>query len=293
MSSPPSDTLTLPLTDRQFLEPHLPPPIQSNNPSKDDDHSSDLLPFTTLTFATSLDSSLALAPGTRTILSGPQSKAMTHYLRSRHDAILIGVGTAIADDPGLNCRIAGVGGYGGQGLEGQPQPIIVDPCARWRFGADAKILELVRQGRGRAPFVVIAEGVEPAQSQKEVLEGVGGRFIALPCVNVKVVGEVGTMRKEFDWRQLLGLLRREEGIRSVMVEGGGSVINSLLQPQYQGMVSSVIVTIAPTWLGQGGVVVCPPRTRAGLAVGRLRGVKWYPFGEDVVLCGRFGEGVSE
>lgn len=60
-----------------------------------------------------------------------------------------------------------------------------------------------------------------------------------------------------------------------MIEGGGGVINSLLLPEYFSLMSSVIVTIAPTWLGNGGVVVSP-----------LDHAEWHPFGEDVVLCGK-------
>ncbi|PWY96649.1 bacterial bifunctional deaminase-reductase [Aspergillus sclerotioniger CBS 115572] len=270
------DNLIFPEHDRVFLEPHLPPK------DGDGESKSRSLPFTTLTFATSLDSSLALSPGTRTVLSGPQSKAMTHYLRSRHDAILIGVGTAVADNPGLNCRVAGVGGYGSEGLAGQPRPIIIDPSARWEFTAESKIFELARNGRGRAPFIITAADTVPLSAQKEVLEQHGGKFIALP------VGTTADGTHRIDWTALLECLVHE-GLKSVMIEGGGSIINSLLEPSYQSLIDSVIVTIAPTWLGQGGVVVSPQRrVENGVVVpaSRLTGVKWYPFGEDVVLCGR-------
>ncbi|KAE8144443.1 dihydrofolate reductase-like domain-containing protein [Aspergillus avenaceus] len=268
----PRDALSFPPSNRSFLEPHLP----QNEPTSD-------LPFTTLTFATSLDSSLALAPGTRTVLSGPQSKAMTHYLRSRHDAILIGVGTAVADNPGLNCRIEGVGGYGGSGLTGQPRPIVVDPRARWEFTETSKILELVHEGKGRAPYIMISAQTSPSPEKRELLERYGGKFIPLELTTTVSGGS------EIDWGVLLRRLR-EEGLQSVMIEGGGTIINSLLGPDSAPLVDSVIVTIAPTWLGQGGVVVSPPRRMDGsghpIAASRLTGVQWYPFGEDVVLCGR-------
>lgn len=74
-----------------------------------------------------------------------------------------------------------------------------------------------------------------------------------------------------------------------MVEGGGFVINSLLQPT-TALISAVNVTIAPTWLGVGGVFISPPtRTNDGgkpVAALRLDRVEWHPFGEDVVLCGK-------
>lgn len=267
------DALEFPESDRVFLEPHL-PPQDGTTPRAD-------MPFTTLTFATSLDSSLALSPGTRTVLSGPQSKAMTHYLRSRHDGILIGVGTAVADDPGLNCRIAGVGGYGAEGLNGQPRPIVIDPTCRWDFSEDSKLFQLCRQGRGRAPWIVTTVQELPAE-KTALLDKYGGRFILLEM-------DSSNGHHRIDWDGLLSTLSAN-GLRSVMIEGGGQVINSLLAPTSMVLVDSVILTIAPTWLGQGGVVVSPARRFDGqgnaMSAARLRNVKWYPFGEDVVLCGQ-------
>ncbi|KAJ6068119.1 uncharacterized protein N7446_005156 [Penicillium canescens] len=257
MAAPtPRDALDFPESDRDFLNPHLPSQVGT----------ADDLPFTTLTFATSLDSSLALSPGARTVLSGPQSKAMTHYLRSRHDGILIGVGTAVADDPGLNCRIAGVGGYGNEGLNGQPRPVVIDPSARWDFSDDSKLFQLCREGRGRAPWIVTALD-QPLRKSKLCWRS----------------------RHQINWHDLLVTLK-SNGLLSVMVEGGGQVINSLLSPSHMSLLSSVIVTIAPTWLGQGGVVVSPARRfddrGNAISAARLTNVKWYPFGEDVVLCGQ-------
>ncbi|KAJ5740172.1 hypothetical protein N7493_000044 [Penicillium malachiteum] len=95
-------------------------------------------------------------------------------------------------------------------------------------------------------------------------------------------------KHHIDWNDLL-LNLRSKGLQSVMVEGGAQVINSLLAPAYMSLINSVIITIAPTWLGQGGVVVSPARRFDGegnsISAARLRNVKWHPFGEDVVLCG--------
>ncbi|KAL2075985.1 hypothetical protein VTL71DRAFT_928 [Oculimacula yallundae] len=272
MSSPPKDTLHFPAESRTFLEPYLPPADQSN--TKDATY-----PFTTITFATSLDSQLALSPGTQTALSGPQSKAMTHYLRSRHDAILIGVGTAIADNPGLNCRIGAVGGYGSEGLNGQPRPIVIDPHARWAFTDGNKIFKLAKEGKGRAPYIITTLA-DPPVERAAVLEKAGGKYITLVPTNPN--------RKKLEWKDILKALMAE-GLRSVMIEGGAGVINALLAPEYFSIIDSVIVTIAPVWLGEGGVTVLPPRQNQALPVARLRHVKWHPFGEDVALCGNFKE----
>jgi 2,5-diamino-6-(ribosylamino)-4(3H)-pyrimidinone 5'-phosphate reductase len=267
--------LSFPDFQRPSLEPHLPPLDLSIHSSP--------YPFVTLTFATSLDSALSLSPGTQTALSGPLSKSMTHYLRSCHAAILIGVSTAIADNPSLNCRLSGVGGYGSSGLTSQPRPIIIDPHCRWSFTSENKIFQLVREGRGRAPIIITSSAAP--QDKKELLESLGGKFIMLsPRPETTLISRV-----RLDWRDILSTLKNE-GLESIMIEGGASVINSLLAPQYSSLINSVIVTIAPTWLGEGGVVVSPPRRvdseeKAVPAV-RLEGVKWIPLGEDVVLCGR-------
>lgn len=261
-----ADLLRVP-AEAAALDRRLPPFPPPTSPSR---------PFVTLTFATSLDSSLSLAPGLRTRLSGPGSKAMTHHLRSRHAAILIGVSTLLADSPALNCRIPGAA---------SPRPIIIDPHLRWTPSAADKVLEVARHGHGLAPFVLT--GVEapslPAASVA-LLERHGGKYIPIAATSS---GPDGRMR--FDWSTVFDALLKE-GLTSVMVEGGGQIINSLLDPRYHALVDSVIVTIAPTWLGKGGVVVSPDRIEdsAGTPIpaARLSDVSWHPFGEDVVLCGK-------
>ena len=207
---------------------------------------------------------------------------MIHYVRSRHDAILIGVGTAIADDPTLNCRIEGVGGHGGKGLEGQPRPIIIDPTARWDFSEKSKMFIAASEGRGRAPYIITGLDYPPT-AKKAILEKYGGKFITLK-VSITDTGD-----HRIDWKDILRALAAE-GLMSVMVEGGRAVINSLLLPHSLPDVSSVIITITPTWLGEGGVVVSPRRRLDGngnpIAAVRLRAVEWHPLGEDVVLCGK-------
>ncbi|KAI2637076.1 putative riboflavin biosynthesis protein Rib7 [Hypomontagnella submonticulosa] len=308
-------SLVFPSVEAQRLEPHL--PSISINPKEDTSSSSSKFPFVTLTFATSLDSALSLGPGIRTALSGPQSKAMTHYLRSRHDAICIGVGTAIADDPGLNCRLAadtppletsptaetaGVGALLGlasvstrQSVAGekndataasQPRPIVIDPKLRWDFTPKSKVMQLASVGRGLAPYIVTAVH-QPPESKRQLLEGLGGKFIVLSQPETsRANGDPGG--RHFDWSAILAAVRNE-GLQSIMIEGGGEVINSLLSAGNAQLINSVIVTIAPTWLGQGSVFVSPPRETSSdggsRPVARLTNTTWIPLGEDVVLCG--------
>ena len=273
----PSDTLYFPPSSSSFLKPYL--------PLKDGHTISDSLPHVTLTYAASLDSHISIAPATSTAISGPATKAMTHYLRSQHDAILIGVGTALADDPTLNCRIAGAGGYGGLGWNMHPQPVIMDPYARWRLdeeggGGAKRVLKAMKEGKGKAPWVIVAPGRVVEESRVDALTAVGGRYLGLQDVDGGM-----TLR----WEAIFQALARE-GIRSVMVEGGGVVINELLRPENAELVHSVIITVAPTYLGVGGVGVFPDRRvdNGGRLVPAVRftDVRWQPLGEDVVMCGR-------
>ena len=266
--------LRYPANLRPVLENYLPPealvPLEISKP----------LPHVTLTYATSLDSCISLAPGIQTHLSGSMSKAMTHFLRSRHDAILIGVGTAIADNPSLNCRLEGVGGYGGFAWKGQPRPIVIDPGARWQITKDSQIMKMVKDGKGKAPWVIVAPGTTVPPQRAELLKFYGGRYMGL---------------SEFDnpwrirWEAILKALAKN-GIRSIMIEGGGRVINDLLLPEHQHIIKSIIVTIAPTILGRGGVWVSPTakhditgRPQPAL---KLQEVSWQPLGEDVLMCAR-------
>ncbi|KAK3936384.1 riboflavin biosynthesis protein [Diplogelasinospora grovesii] len=274
------------------LELHLPPPLPlstatgaghndqlSGNDNKPTGRSR---PFVTLTFAMSLDSSLTIAPGRPTELSGPQSKSMTHFLRSRHAAICVGVGTVVADDPSLNCRLASSLQGGGH----QPRPIVIDPQCRWAISENSRVLQLARAGHGLAPFIVTAIW-EPPADRRELLERHGGRYLFVePTRESYGMPDGGP---QFRWADVLAEVKRQ-GLDSIMIEGGGTIINSLLSPPDNSLIDSVIVTIAPTWLGQGGVVICPPRKTGADGSPpsplRLADVSWHPLGADIVLCGK-------
>jgi 2,5-diamino-6-(ribosylamino)-4(3H)-pyrimidinone 5'-phosphate reductase len=256
---PTTDIARLSNVDETFLSPYL-PPCNPNDQSSGTPKRHDF-PFVTLTYACSLDGMIALAPGVRTSLSGLETKSMTHYLRLKHDAILVGAGTAVADAPSLNCR------YPGADLDAQPRPVIVDPRGRWQMDGSA-VYKLAEEGRGKEPWVV-----------------------GLAANGNKRVPDLGLDERDdgvMEWEEVLKALK-SKGIDSVMIEGGATIINTLiLRPD---LVDSVIVTIAPTWLGQGGLPACPSAvTEKGQRVNaaRLSDTAWRQFGADAVLCGKLG-----
>ena len=265
------DTLQYPQHARGFLESYVPDPKLA---------SVRLRPHVTLTWASSLDSRISQVPGIPTAISGPETKAMTHYLRSRHDAILVGVATAIADDPALNCRLANPAGYGGLGWEFQPRPIIIDPHARLRILPEMKVLKTAAEGRGKAPWVVVAPGAMLHPMAVSTLKAHGGEYL--------MINDYHPAQGGLNWEGIFNVLFRE-GIKSIMVEGGGVVLSELLRMHRSHLIDSVIQTIAPTFFGKAGVMVSPDPAfdHSGRPIAtRLQNVKWQPMGEaDVVMCG--------
>ncbi|KAJ5543055.1 Riboflavin-specific deaminase [Penicillium sp. DV-2018c] len=268
-SSLPPDTLSFPRFPIDFLDPYLP------------DHSERReLPHVTLSYASSMDSKISLQPGMQTVLSGPEAKLMTHYLRSRHDAILVGVGTVLADNPGLNCRLEGAGGFGGLGRMWQPRPVVVDPMGRWPVHPECRMLRTAVEGKGKAPWVVVSPGAQINPQTLMMLKGYGGDFLRIVEYN-----QHWRLRWEAVFRALAS-----EGIKSVMIEGGGTVLSELLNPEYTSFIDSIVVTVAPTYLGRGGVNVSPdskqdPEGTPNAAL-NPRDVKWMPLGQNVIMCGK-------
>ena len=273
---PKSEILTISHAAREGLSPYLPPQRKSFLSEGPRDagavhegtSSPPPLPHVTLTYAQSLDAQIALRPGAQTILSGPGSKAMTHYLRTHHDAILVGVGTARADDPGPTSRYS-EDGVGPVGLERQPRPFVLDPRGTWHPHDSPKMFRLAAAGQGRAPWRIVDD--------QHVDVG------AANCVSCGAY-QPG-VSDGIDWGAMLANMAAT-GVRSVMIEGGGVVLNDLLKLRNQKYISSVIVTIAPTYLGVGGVTVSPPRTAPIENEVMLKGITWIPFGEDIVMAGQ-------
>jgi GTP cyclohydrolase II len=208
-------------------------------------------PFVTLSYAQSLDGSFAERPGRPLALSGPQAMALTHGLRAAHEAILVGIGTVLADNPRLTVRL----------VEGHdPQPVVVD--SRLRFPPYADLLKQ----RG-TPLIATNEGADP--ERRRALEAAGARILVVPGSN--------------GWVDLGGLLTQlgSMGINSLMVEGGAQIITSFLTSR---LVDQVVLTIAPLLVGGLRVVNhLGPSSRRRFP--RLTNLSYQQLGDDLVLRG--------
>ncbi|KAJ7657973.1 dihydrofolate reductase-like domain-containing protein [Mycena rosella] len=194
-------------------------------------------PHVTLTFAQSLDAKIAGPAGAQLPLSGPESMRMTHWLRTLHDAILVGIGTALNDDPQLNTRHLPPDAAPHRA----PRPVVLDSSLR--LSPTCKLLANHTKRAGRRPWVV---AVAPSSASAPDAEW-QTRFEALTAAGARIL----LLAPEgHDIPALLALLRAE-GIRSLMVEGGARIIASFLAAA--GCVDTLLVTTAPVFVGAAGV----------------------------------------
>lgn len=216
-------------------------------------------PLVTLSFAQSLDGSIAAQRGRPTVISGPSAQQMTHRLRARHQCILVGVGTVLADNPRLTVRL----------VSGEhPQPVVLD--THLRTPAEA----LIVSGHPKPAWIAAVPPHDPGRSRS--IEQAGSRLLSLPA------GPDGRV----DLYALLECLG-QQGVDTLMVEGGAQVITSFLT---QSLVDQVVITIAPLFLGgvkalAEGVSRPGGTTLAQLPV-RLFDPGCAQFGEDMVLWGK-------
>ncbi len=172
------------------------------------------LPFVTMKFASSLDGKIATFCGESQWISGIESRKFVHHLRDINDAILVGVGTVLADNPSLTTRL----------VEGKnPVRVIADSNAR--TSTDSKILN-------KSARTIIAVSENAPREKISALKNCGAEiiFAGNERVDLKIL-----MRE---------LAKRE--ITSVLVEGGGKIHFSMLQA---GLVDKIYAFIAPKIIG--------------------------------------------
>lgn len=180
-------------------------------------------PYVVLKFAMTLDGKIATRTGASKWITGEAARNHVHQLRGRYAGILAGIGTVLADDPMLNCRIDGAH---------QPLRIILDSHLRIPMGS-----RLVRSAKEYPLLIVCNESTrdrEEGTSRIQKLEEAGTKVWTLPEKNGHPDLNVLMQR--------LG----EEKIDSVLIEGGGTVNEAALKAH---IVHRVYAYIAPKIFG--------------------------------------------
>ena len=210
-------------------------------------------PLVTISYAQSIDGSIATRNRKQLQLSGHESMVLTHRIRAACDAIIIGINTVLVDDPQLTVRLA----------EGtSPQPIVLD--SKLRIPLQAKLLEhsthrcwlaCTDKSDQKRIDAVEQRGAETLRCQRDSL----GRV---------------------DLKDLLHQLG-DRGIKSIMVEGGSQVITSFIEAR---LVDQMIITIAPRLVG--GLPVLNGSLAGNGSFLHLDQVSYQSCGQDIVLWGQ-------
>lgn len=227
------------------------------------------LPWVTLKYAMTLDGKIAAIGGDSRWVSGPESREMVQDMRSRHDAILVGSGTALADDPLLTVREPALSRRSDSGGHPQPLRVVADGRARMTPGMAMFRSE---EGPGGAVLIATLAGNEP--ERLAALAGAGAAII------------------EFSPRDghvpLPALMRdlARRGVNRVLCEGGGELAAGLIREH---LVDEAVVFIAPKIVGGGdapGPVADMGLRRMAEAV-RLEVREWSRVGDDIMIRAGF------
>lgn len=203
----------------------------------------------------SLDGRIATESGHSHYINGPAGLEHLHRLRALVDAVLVGVGTAVADDPQLTVRRC----------EGpHPARVVLDP--KGRLGATAKVFA----NDGVRRLLVTADGTRCAlPADVEV--------VALPAANGRIAP-----------RDILAALS-ERGLRRILIEGGADTVSCFLAA---GCLDRLHVTVAPVILGSGRAgIILPSVERADQAL-RVP-MRSFRLGDEVLFdCDLSGQRVA-
>ncbi len=230
-------------------------------------HKATGLPLVSLKLAMSLDGKIATRTGESKWITGERVRRFAHKLRAIHDAVMVGIGTVLADDPKLTVRISN--------LESRisNRRIVVDSLAR--TPPTAALLTADR----RPPVIAVTDAaphervaaLREAGAEVWVLAGEGQEASSCP-----------TGRRV----DLSGLMRRlgEQQVQSVLIEGGGTLASAALAA---GLVDRVYFLIAPLIIGGAAA----PTAVGGEGIARLAdawhitNMKMRRIGEDVLITG--------
>ncbi|HKX09593.1 MAG TPA: bifunctional diaminohydroxyphosphoribosylaminopyrimidine deaminase/5-amino-6-(5-phosphoribosylamino)uracil reductase RibD [Stellaceae bacterium] len=211
-------------------------------------------PVVTLKLASTLDGRIATSAGESQWITGELARERAHLLRARHDAVMVGSNTVIADDPQLTCRLPGL-------ADRSPVRIVVD--GRLRVPLTATV---VATARATPTWFITLKGDAPERHRVF-------RDCGVELIEVAVAGETVDLAAAF---QELG----RRGLTRVLVEGGATLSAALLRA---GLVDHIAWFRAPRLIGGDGI---PAITAFGIdklaATPRFERVAVEALGEDVL-----------
>jgi len=176
-------------------------------------------PFVTLKLAMSLDGKIATRSGDSRWITGTAARARVHEMRNRSDAVMVGVGTVLADDPRLTTR----------GIEGGRDAVRIVCDSHARTPPEAQV---IREASEAPCLVAVTEGAE--QERLDGLSAAGAEVLVLPADEGRV--DLDT----------LSVALGERDIMSVLLEGGGTLAWSALEA---GILNKVALFYAPIIIG--------------------------------------------
>ena len=180
------------------------------------------LPFVVAKFAMSLDGKIATRTGDSQWITGPDARSRVQQMRKELDGIMVGIGTALADDPQLTARDD----------DGATLPINLQPI-RVVVDSDARTPPTARMLRQPGRTLIATAG-EPNSPRAAALQDAGAEVLSFPGTDGRV--------------NLSGLLEHlgQQGMVSVMVEGGGGVLGALLDAR---LIDKFAVFLGPMLIG--------------------------------------------
>ncbi len=223
-------------------------------------HTTTGLPWVIMKAGMSLDGRIAAAPGQSTRVTGQKSLQRVHTLRNQVDAILVGIGTALVDNPSLTTRLHGRSGR-------DPLRLVLD--AELRLPETAAMLQ---QESSSQTWIFCGRGAGKRKRSK--LEEAGAVVKTVP------VSSKGTL----DLKAVLTELGQAQ-ITSVLVEGGSKVHGSFLQAN---LADQILLFVAPKFLGDQGVPLASfSGKKKAVMLSQLKIMSTRRYGEDVLIDGRF------
>ncbi len=219
-------------------------------------------PFVILKAAMTLDGKIATKSGESHWISGPAAREEVHQLRSQVDAVLVGIGTVLADNPLLTARDIG---DLRSGAGKNPLRVVIDPDLK--ISLTAKLVATIKE----APTLILTR-VPVSNKKLGQLQEMGVWVERLPA-----------QKGLFDWKIILQMLGRM-GVTSLLIEGGGFVNGQVLR---EGVVDKVIFYIAPRLLcGSDAQSITGGKAIGSLTDAvRLYDLKCTPVGDDFRIEG--------